>query len=79
MPGPGGSLILVHEVSEAARRADWALLEEAEEALDDLDAALRRLDAGTYWHCEVCEEPLGEALLAESPLTRRCAEHSPAS
>jgi len=66
-------------VSEAERRADWALLEEAEGTLDALDAALRRLDAGTYGRCEVCEEPLGEALLAERPLTRRCGEHSPES
>ena len=67
------------ELSEAGRRADWALLEEAEGVLDDLDAALRRLDSGTYWRCEVCDDALGGALLAQRPLTRRCAEHSAVS
>lgn len=63
------------EVGEAQRRADWELLEEAETALDDLDAVFRRLDSGSYGRCEVCEAPLGEARLAERPLTRRCPGH----
>ncbi|MDA8063009.1 MAG: hypothetical protein M0T80_11375 [Actinomycetota bacterium] len=56
-------------------RADCGLLEAAELVLDDLDAALARLDSGHYGRCEVCDDPLGGALLEESPLLRRCGRH----
>ncbi len=44
--------------------------------LDDIEAALRRMDEGTYGQCEVCGEPIGEARLEVMPATRYCIEHA---
>ena len=46
-------------------------LDRIEADLADVDTALARLDAGTYWTDEVTGEPLPEALLEENPLLRR--------
>lgn len=39
--------------------------------LADVEAALARLDAGTYWTDEVTGGPLSDELLAERPTARR--------
>jgi RNA polymerase-binding transcription factor DksA len=39
--------------------------------LADVEVALARLDAGTYWTCEVTGRELPEDLLAEHPTARR--------
>ena len=39
--------------------------------LADVELALSRLDAGTYWTDEVTGEPLPDDLLATSPTARR--------
>src|ERR1700681_4154884 len=44
------------ERGEAER---WAA--ELREALEDVEAAIVRLDAGTYGICEVCGKPIGTA------------------
>ena len=49
-----------------------ALRQAAEQRVVDLDAALERLEAGTYGTCEVCGQPIGEARLAAVPAARRC-------
>ena len=43
--------------------------------LDGVDAALRRLDDGTYGTCEVCSADLADDTLAADPTTRRCPAH----
>ena len=43
--------------------------------LDGVDAALRRLDDGTYGTCEVCSVELPDDVLAADPTTRRCPVH----
>ncbi|HMQ25389.1 MAG TPA: hypothetical protein PKA98_05335 [Acidimicrobiales bacterium] len=43
--------------------------------LDGVDAALRRLDDGTYGTCEVCAVELTDEALAADPTTRRCPAH----
>ena len=48
------------------------LATELREALDDVDAALARLSAGTYGSCEVCGKPIGEARLEAMPAARLC-------
>lgn len=48
-------------------------------ALDGVDAALRRLDEGTYGTCEVCAGPLADERLAVDPVVRRCPEHEGAA
>jgi RNA polymerase-binding transcription factor DksA len=42
--------------------------------LEDVEAALSRLDAGTYWTDEVTGAPLDEALLLTDPIARRVSD-----
>lgn len=46
-------------------------LDRVERDLAGVEAALARLDAGTYWTDEVTGEPLSEELLAADPTARR--------
>jgi len=48
-------------------------LDGIERDLADVEVALARLDAGTYWTDEVTGQPLDEAHLAEHPTARRTA------
>jgi phosphoserine phosphatase RsbU/P len=43
--------------------------------LDEVDAALERMDTGTYGICEVCHEPVEEERLIADPLVRYCLDH----
>ena len=49
-----------------------ALLESARARLIDLDAALERLDTGTYGRCEQCGIVIPDERLAARPETRTC-------
>ena len=42
--------------------------------LADVEVALARLDAGTYWSDEVTGEPLSDELMTAHPLARRVAQ-----
>ena len=53
-----------------------AELDAAERDVDDIERALHRLDEGTHGACEVCGGPIAADVLAESPTTRTCAEHT---
>jgi len=46
-------------------------LDAVERDLADVEVALARLDAGTYWTDEVTGAPLPDDLLAERPTARR--------
>jgi RNA polymerase-binding transcription factor DksA len=46
-------------------------LDAVERDLADVETALIRLDAGTYWTDEVTGAPIPDDLLAEHPLVRR--------
>lgn len=48
----------------------------ARDQLDEIDAALARIDAGTYGACERCGGPIGEARLEAMPAARFCIEHA---
>src|SRR5271168_941760 len=48
------------------------LASELREALDEVDAALARLSAGSYGVCEVCGKPIAPARLEAMPSTRFC-------
>jgi DnaK suppressor protein len=48
------------------------LATELQETLDEVEAAIARLDAGTYGSCEACGKPIGEARLEAMPATRFC-------
>ena len=51
--------------------ADALDLDRVERDLADVEVALTRLDAGTYWTDEVTGAPLPDDLLAERPTARR--------
>jgi len=53
-----------------------ALAADARRRLDDVDAALARLDAGTYGICTVGGEPIDDARLAARPTATVCVAHS---
>jgi DnaK suppressor protein len=49
-----------------------ALVRQAERQLGEIDAAVQRLDAGTYGICEVCGRPIGDGRLQARPTARVC-------
>jgi DnaK suppressor protein len=49
-----------------------ALLESARERVDQLDAAIARLDAGTYGLCASCGSAIGDERLEALPATESC-------
>jgi RNA polymerase-binding transcription factor DksA len=48
------------------------LAAELRETLDEVDAAIQRLEAGNYGNCEVCGKPIGTARLEAMPAARLC-------
>lgn len=53
-----------------------AMIREARGRLADVDAALARLDAGTYGRCEACGERIPAGRLEIRPAARRCVAHA---
>jgi sigma-B regulation protein RsbU (phosphoserine phosphatase) len=43
--------------------------------LDEVDAALRRIDSGSFGLCETCHDPIEPDRLAQDPLARFCLDH----
>ena len=56
------------------REKDFSLLEQLESEINDLDAALRKIDEGTYGRCEVCGKEVDPERLEAMPGTRTCRE-----
>ena len=54
-----------------------AVLEQIERELAEVDAALARLDDGTYGTCRVCSTAIDDAVLSDQPTTDVCADHAP--
>jgi RNA polymerase-binding transcription factor DksA len=50
------------------------LIENEEEELREIDAALERLDKGTFGCCERCKEPIPKSRLKIIPYTKLCIE-----
>ena len=51
-----------------------ALLAGARRQLTEIDAAIRRLEDGTYGRCESCGRPIGSARLAARPSASECID-----
>lgn len=49
-----------------------ALVEQAKQSLIEIDAALARVDDGTYGTCESCGKPIAEGRLEARPTARLC-------
>jgi RNA polymerase-binding protein DksA len=54
------------------RERDMALHGNAEELIGQIDAALQRLDAGTYGMCARCGQPIDAARLEALPYAEFC-------
>ena len=67
---PEGSTI-AFELSQAS-----ALMDQSRQGLAQIEAALARIDAGTYGICSVCGEGIAEGRLEARPWTPYCIRHS---
>jgi len=65
-----------HDPEGPTLSSEWSrirgLLSEAEAQLGETDAALARVDAGTYGVCENCGRPIPAARLEVRPAARLC-------
>ena len=63
-------------VDEASRSIEKELLFELSDnervTLDQIEAALRKIDKGTYGHCEACRKPIAKARLQALLFARYC-------
>ena len=57
---------------EAAEVALTALDEQGRREMEAIQAALARIDAGTYGLCDTCGETISAARLTAMPMARRC-------
>jgi RNA polymerase-binding transcription factor DksA len=58
------------------RELDEGLQEGAQQTLDAIDAALKRIQDGTYGICEVGGEPIPPERLRAIPWARTCVKHA---
>ena len=56
------------------RELDYSLEENSETVLREIDAALQRIEDGTYGVCEGCGKPIEEERLEAIPWTRLCID-----
>jgi RNA polymerase-binding transcription factor DksA len=60
------------------REKDFSLLEQLQAEIDDLDAALRKVEEGTYGTCEICGTEISPERLEARPGSRTCIDHADA-
>jgi RNA polymerase-binding transcription factor DksA len=53
---------------------DAELIADAESDLSAVEAALARLDEGTYGLCDVCGGRIDDSVLADDPVALRCRD-----
>lgn len=66
-----GPAPVIEDDAVVSPTADAIDLDAIETDLADVEIALARLDAGTYWTCEITGEPLPQELLIVRPTARR--------
>jgi RNA polymerase-binding transcription factor DksA len=71
-PAPDGAARLAEE-----RDRELAVVERIAGDLADADAALTRLEEGTYGLCEACGAALEDSQLEREPAARFCPSHRP--
>lgn len=52
-----------------------AIIDQIETRIEEVDAALHRLDSGEYGRCQVCGKEIPEERIAARPEARYCVEH----
>jgi DnaK suppressor protein len=74
--GSGGTDNHLGDTASATfdRELDQGLEEGAQQTLAEIEAALKRIGAGTYGTCEVCGKPIGEDRLRAIPWAKLCIE-----
>ncbi|MGH2806702.1 MAG: TraR/DksA C4-type zinc finger protein [Actinomycetota bacterium] len=65
-----------HASETFEREKEMTIIGSLEAQLIEIEAALARLDAGTYGKCEACGKPIGEERLEARPTARFCMEHA---
>jgi len=63
------------EAAEFDRDRDLGILAQIESELADVEAALERLESGTYGICEACSGPIEDSRLEALPAGRLCLAH----
>ena len=56
------------------RELDEGLEDGAQQTIQDIDDALRKIEEGSYGVCEVCGEPIGAERLSALPWARLCID-----
>jgi RNA polymerase-binding protein DksA len=56
------------------REVDYTLEENSEQVLSEIDAALKRIEEGTYGTCTNCGKPVGEERLEARPWATLCID-----
>lgn len=56
------------------RELDYSLEENSSRMLEEIEAALRRLDEGTFGTCERCGNPIAEERLEAMPYATKCID-----
>jgi DnaK suppressor protein len=74
--GSGGTDNHLGDTASATfdRELDEGLAEGAQQTLEDVEAALGRIDDGTYGTCAVCGKPIGVERLRAIPWARFCID-----
>lgn len=57
------------------RTKELAVQDQLDDRLSDVDAALERIEEGTYGRCEACGKEIEPERLEARPATRYCLEH----
>ena len=74
----GGNLshVPIHmaDLGTYEREFTLGLLENQEQALEEIAAALRRIEQGTFGHCEGCRKAIPKDRLHVLPYVRYCVE-----
>jgi DnaK suppressor protein len=60
-----------HTIAYERSQTD-ALVRQAVQHLAEIDAAMKRLEAGSYGLCEICGEPIAPGRLEARPTARTC-------
>ena len=56
------------------REIDYTLEENSEHVLSEIEAALERIEAGTYGTCRTCGQPISEERLEAIPYATQCID-----
>jgi RNA polymerase-binding protein DksA len=56
------------------RELDEGIEEGAQQTIEAIDTALRRIEEGSYGTCEVCGKPIGAERLSAIPWARLCID-----